>query len=102
LLLATKKQQLLVVITVRKTSDVLLRDAQYKIEKATRQPVTALGRRGYSTGRSAAVFVGTPVVQLNTCFKALFFATCGLTVLNYLLFTGQATQVQEEENVLLL
>ena len=36
LALATKKQQLLVVATVGKTSDVLLHDAQYKIEKATR------------------------------------------------------------------
>ena len=72
LLLVAKKQQLLVVVTVGKTSDMLLRDAQYKIEKSTHQPVTALGRRGYSTGRSAAVFAGKPVMQLNTCFKALF------------------------------
>ena len=59
-------------VTVGKTSDVLLRDTWYKIEKVMRQPVTALGRRGYSTGRSAAVFMEKPVVQLNTYFKAHF------------------------------
>ena len=79
LLLVAYKLQLLVVVTVGKTSDVLLRDTQYKIKKVTRQPVTALGRWGYSTRRSAVVFVGKPVVQLNTRFKALF-ATCSLTV----------------------
>ena len=42
LLLVANKLQLLVVVTVGKTSDVLLRDAQYKIKKATRQSVTAL------------------------------------------------------------
>jgi len=72
LLLVANKLQLRVVVTVGKTSDTLLHDTQFKIEKATRQPVTALGRRGYSTGRSAAVFAGKPVVQLNTHFKALF------------------------------
>ena len=72
LLLVANKLQLLVVVAVGKTSEVLLHDTQYKIEKVTRHPVTALGRRGYSTGRSAAVFAGKPVVQLNTCFKAHF------------------------------
>ena len=72
LLLVAKKLQLLVVATMGKTSDVLFRDAQYKIDKVTHQPVTALGRRGYFTRRSAAFFAGKPVVQLNMHFKALF------------------------------
>jgi len=72
LLLVANKPQLLVVVTVGKTSDVLLRDAQYKIEKATCQSVTVLWRRGYATGRSAAFFTGKPVMQLNARFKAHF------------------------------